>query len=258
MADQIHSPFLSLPAELKLMIFEFLWMPADQSIDLPTNLIHQSSQPSSSDLNLLLTCRQIHAEAQKIAFRNHVFTISRVISKEYMRQLSIHAPYNLITSILIASYGRTSPRSVDLPHNHPSRLHPTKLFTHIRRFISSLPALQNIYCGTTTAPARLGLWWRSMMAQTRYRWKVRKASGQDVGSWVGWDLTREDEGETEGDAGRWKLKVWMPEEGNGEQGEWKVVNLVVYSFSEEPPSSEVECMPQPPVAPGRWIAARNI
>lgn len=68
------------------------------------------------------------------------------------------------------------------------------------------------------------------MAQARFRWRIRKERGQAVGSWVGWDLTREEkeEGEErEGDMGRWALKTWLREDGDEGKGEWKTVELVV-------------------------------
>ena len=99
MAPQTISPLFILPAELRLSIYEVLWTPSDtESL--------ASSNPASNDLNLLLTCRQAHHEARRIAFERHTFTLwCNNVDRPHFTE-SLRSPHMYIRSIMLPSQSR--------------------------------------------------------------------------------------------------------------------------------------------------------
>lgn len=97
------SAFLALPAEIRLLVYEHLFVPSSAYIDptTTTKAIRQSQRPTSSALHLLLTCRQIRAEAHNIAYKKHTFDVQRSFPAGYLQGLAQQVPHCLITSLLL-------------------------------------------------------------------------------------------------------------------------------------------------------------
>jgi hypothetical protein len=109
MATAISLPaLLTIPPELRLMIYDSLWTPLPTLIT-PTNLLPSSSLASSSALNLLLTCRHIYNEAQSIAYSRHTFSLTRNFDTHPLLHEPRLAPHSHITSLLITGYRPPSP-----------------------------------------------------------------------------------------------------------------------------------------------------
>ncbi|KAF1995145.1 hypothetical protein P154DRAFT_349876 [Amniculicola lignicola CBS 123094] len=105
-----YFPFLELPAELRILIYEYVFAPLSGYVkpygSLPAAALH-----GSNALSLLLTCRFIHTEAVRLAFQNHTFILTRSSYSLKFREplpLSSHPhPFDImstITSLLIPSW----------------------------------------------------------------------------------------------------------------------------------------------------------
>jgi hypothetical protein len=105
---------LTIPPELRLIIYDLLWTPLPTLIT-PTNLLPTSSLSSSSALNLLLTCRRIYHEAQRIAYSRHTFSLTRNFDTHPLLHEPRLAPHSYITSLLITGYRPLSPQSSHTP-----------------------------------------------------------------------------------------------------------------------------------------------
>ncbi|KAF2489667.1 hypothetical protein BU16DRAFT_162430 [Lophium mytilinum] len=107
---QSESPFLTLPAELRLIIYEFLFYGAHLRAPRPSRglallltctEIHAEasrSEASSRALALLLTCKQVHTEASKLAFSLTNFILPAKVVRELNHYLDT-LPRALIASI---------------------------------------------------------------------------------------------------------------------------------------------------------------
>jgi hypothetical protein len=141
------SSFLSLPLELRLLVYEFLWVPLTQPhLDNGPRLNKDLSQASSSstDLSLLQTCRQIYAEAYRLAYSRHTFTICRNLdmSMPIFDPNAPASPHALIRTLLIPGHlvkPRDDGSCVSVPGFYPFKL----LYKLIRR----LPCLTTIVVG---------------------------------------------------------------------------------------------------------------
>ncbi|KAF2474837.1 uncharacterized protein BDR25DRAFT_112418 [Lindgomyces ingoldianus] len=91
---------LSLPPELRLMIYESLWQPLSTS-NANVELLTPTSVPTSTDLSLLRTCRQIHHEARRIAFLQHTFILTRNLHRRPLAHEPRVEPISLVRSLAI-------------------------------------------------------------------------------------------------------------------------------------------------------------
>ncbi|KAF2658254.1 hypothetical protein K491DRAFT_690217 [Lophiostoma macrostomum CBS 122681] len=142
-----NSALLSLPLELRLLIYESLWIAItqphlDDGPQLPRQLPPTSS--SSKNLSLLQTCRQIYAEAYRIAYSRHTFTICRNLdlSMPIFDPNTPASPHALIRTLLIPGH-LIKPRN-DGSYDSVPGFYPFKLLCQL---IRRLPALTTIVIG---------------------------------------------------------------------------------------------------------------
>ena len=118
---------LALPPELRLTIYEYIWIP------LPTQITSAGLVPprclvSSSALNLLLVCKALYHEARHTAYTRHTFSLTRNLDTYPLAHEPRLAPYAYITSLVILGYRPPSP-------DQPSRCYTFKeICTLVRRF----------------------------------------------------------------------------------------------------------------------------
>ncbi|KAF2160089.1 hypothetical protein M409DRAFT_60200 [Zasmidium cellare ATCC 36951] len=98
-AAQSESRLLALPAEIRLHIYEFL-LQSPRSTDLGLHLRRRTPTNKPSVLVVLLTCRQIHFEAEKILYQ-----INRLHCHDLRNFLASLGPVRreAITSLTIAA-----------------------------------------------------------------------------------------------------------------------------------------------------------
>ncbi|KAF2797800.1 hypothetical protein K505DRAFT_322314 [Melanomma pulvis-pyrius CBS 109.77] len=110
---------LTLPPELRLIIYDILWEPLPSQIT-PSGLIPPTSLSSSSALNLLLVCRPLYYEAQRIAYTRHTFSLTRNFDTHPLLHEPRLTPHAYITSLLITGYRPLSPPHSPSPSPTPS------------------------------------------------------------------------------------------------------------------------------------------
>lgn len=94
---QPNSPFLThLPLELRRQIYTHVFTPTPTTITVCT-----SPSSSSHPLSLLLTSRQIHTEAARLAFRTYTFALPLITSNAHahLTQRAAHLSPSLKTAI---------------------------------------------------------------------------------------------------------------------------------------------------------------
>ncbi|KAF2740547.1 hypothetical protein EJ04DRAFT_508055 [Polyplosphaeria fusca] len=99
---------LEIPPELRLLIYESLWVPLSAQINTPNGYLPPSDITTSRDLSLLLACKQIYSEAYRLAFRSHTFTLSRDLDACPLLAEPRWSPTDSITSILIPAFHTSS------------------------------------------------------------------------------------------------------------------------------------------------------
>ena len=135
--DPSYSPFLSLPAELRLLVYEIYFLSTAPKPDRPDNILLQRPDETAL-LSLFLTCRLIHAESYKIAFLKNTFIIRRCFPRDAIRGLTKHMPQRLITSLLFPLYRHHDYDLLKAPSNPEDLEEPT--YTSRLRNIFSLYA----------------------------------------------------------------------------------------------------------------------
>ncbi|KAF2255227.1 hypothetical protein BU26DRAFT_514978 [Trematosphaeria pertusa] len=178
------SRLLTLPLELRLLIYELLWVPLASKIHPKTSTVHSHNVTSSasSSLELLLVCRQIYAEAHQTAYTRHTFALSRCFDTSPLHDLPRSYPYNLVTSLLIPGY--RPPYSC--PTAYPVRCYTFKeLCSLVRRFRN----LKSIVVVADTAGSD-GIRRSILSRKAHVEFRMRKARRlQDEGFVPSYDIT---------------------------------------------------------------------
>ncbi|KAF2876656.1 hypothetical protein BDV95DRAFT_602626 [Massariosphaeria phaeospora] len=185
--NNAHSSLLSIPSELRLLIYEHVWLPLPAQItDQPRQehgYLARSSLPSPTSLNLLLACRQIHREALAIAYSSHTFALSRDLDQRPLSHEPRLHPFSLVTSLLLPGGQR--------------RYSFKEICGLVRRF-EKLKAVVLL----TDQVAELGRSLQSRKAHVGFR--LKKAQHFQDGRFVpSYDLTA-----LEGDEGRVRMVGW--------------------------------------------------
>lgn len=100
MAKNSSATLLSLPKELRLEIYEFLFLPASAYIDPVAESIKKADVPSPATLSVLCTCRQVYNEARDVAYTTYTFSVRRDILVAEIPQIANERPGSLITTLL--------------------------------------------------------------------------------------------------------------------------------------------------------------
>ncbi|KAF2178587.1 hypothetical protein K469DRAFT_718130 [Zopfia rhizophila CBS 207.26] len=187
---------LSVPPEIRLIIYELLWVPLTAQIASNNGRLTPAAIPISADLNLLLACRQIYYEARRLAFSNHTFTITRNFDKLPLTLEPRVEPFNLIRSIAIPGYRPL----------HSSSLSRCYTFKEICSLVRRFKNLDQIIILTTEVSV-IGRSLRSRKAHVNFRLKKAKYL-QDERFVPSYDLSSLD-GE-KGNVG-WRLSVSIGE-----------------------------------------------
>ncbi|ORY09274.1 hypothetical protein BCR34DRAFT_589388 [Clohesyomyces aquaticus] len=162
------SLLLSLPPELRLMIYECVFQP----LQLPTSSTSSTSLtlstlPTCLSLSLLLTCRLIHFEACRLAFTRHTFLLTRDLDLSPLTHEPRLEPTSLgLVRTLVIPALPSSPRK---PRSQLGPYH-TYSFKRVCGLIRRFTGLEAIYVVTDEAgPIRRSLF--SRKAHVNFRLK---------------------------------------------------------------------------------------
>lgn len=202
MPSKHRSRLLQLPLELRLEIYELLFIPliaqtpANGYTVPPTAVASTTSQT----LSVLLACRQIHTEAHRLAFSRHTFLFTRSLVDFPLHALPSSYPHALITSLLIPAY---RPPSI-CPTPYPSRCHSFKETCSLVRRFRSLKRIMLVTDAAGLEGVRRHM--RGRKAHVDYR--TRKARRLSDERFVpNYDLRCLDGGGSPGSGWKWSLSV---------------------------------------------------
>lgn len=182
---------------------------------------------------MLLSCRKIHTEAYKIAYKKHTFAIQHHCPDDLVQRLAQQLPHSLITSLLIAaplSHHRFPLLRPKEQWRYLEDIHFPELFDHICSFARHFQFLLTIYFVEEPVPIeKMVRLFYSIREQIHNQWRDDVAAGKEVG----YTTPPRDIERTVGDRTKWKIKVRLTNrDGNGEVA-WKEVDLLICVLGED-------------------------